>query len=80
MLTALPEAVSGSITLLPWLAADDAIMPIRDYQMPIPPFKHPPTREDFLQKKPRKDRHSGDDEAAPTPMRPEQEGHVDDFA
>lgn len=57
-----------------WQAAMDPIDPIHDYHLPIPPFKHPPAKDDFRQtprrRKPRQ---------PPKPEIPDR-GHVDDYA
>lgn len=77
MHTAAAETSSFGVQPAAWLAADGPVLPIRDYGMPIQPYKRPPTEDDFERRKPRKKR-------PPDAQEPEQpgpaQGHVDDFA
>ena len=59
-------------------AATDAIEPIHDYNIPIPPYKRPPTREDFPQIR-RRNKSPEQKKEQPHPP-PVNEGHVDDYA
>ena len=77
MLTAACEEPQHDLYALVHCAATDPIEPIHDYNIPILPFKHPPTREDFP--KIRKRNPSPEDHKKPPPQ-PAGEGHVDDFA
>lgn len=61
-------------------AANDTVTPIRDYFIPIPPHKHPPTGDDFDQKKQRRERQPEAETEVHKPAVPPGEGHVDDFA
>lgn len=60
-------------------AANDPVEPIHDYNIPILPFKHPPTRDDFQQIRRRRKR---EDSKKDHPQRdePAGDGHVDDYA
>lgn len=60
---------------LPLVAATDPIEPIHDYTIPIPPFKHPPLREDYPAPKKRNRK--------PVPKEPPEhrdDGHIDEYA
>lgn len=59
-------------------ASTDPVEPIHEYHIPIPPFKHPPTREDYRQFPRRNKNTEKKHEEKPAP--PEQDGHVDDYA
>lgn len=58
-----------------WRAADYPVEPVNDHTFPIPPFKHPPTREDFKNLPRKKHPHDTD-----SPHKQDDEGHVDEFA
>ena len=59
-------------------AATDPIDAIRDYNLPIPTYKHPPTRQDFIKiRRPGKNSEKAQD----TPDHPPaDDGHVDEYA
>lgn len=79
MHTAAVEAPATALAIA-WLQAADApVVPIRDYGMPIPPYKRPPTEEDFHRQKERRKRSPKSDEPS-LPGQPGGEGHIDDFA
>jgi hypothetical protein len=60
-------------------AANDPVEPIHDYNIPILPFKHPPTRDDFQQIRRRRKRNDSDKDQ-PRHDKPTDDGHVDDYA
>lgn len=78
MRTAADESSNRVDTPRNYWAATDAIEPIHDYNIPIPPFKHPPTREDFPQIRRRNKAPEQKKEQPHSP--PADEGHVDEFA
>lgn len=65
-------------TALPRWAATDPVEPIHDHNIPIPTYKHPPTRQDFIRtphpgKKP--------DNSRQLPEHPPaDDGHIDEYA
>jgi hypothetical protein len=59
-------------------AATDPIAPIHGYQIPILPFKRPPTRDDFV--KIRRRNKFPEQKKEHPPASPEGERHVDDYA
>lgn len=78
MHTAAPDT-PAVIHHLPVMAANDPIAPIRDYNFPIPPYKHPPTPDDFERNK-RHHEEQEDEAEEPKPTPPRNDGHIDDFA
>lgn len=59
-------------------AATDPIDSIHDYHLPIPPFKHPPAKDDFRQA-PRRRKPRQPESIQPKPDILDR-GHVDDYA
>ncbi len=59
-------------------ASADQVEPIHDYNIPILPFKHPPTRQDFPQIRRREKFPDQKKEKPHWP--PADHGHVDDYA
>lgn len=57
-------------------AATDPVEPLRDYSIPINPFRHPPQRENPQPDKRRRRRQ----EDSPRPEVPRDDGHIDDYA
>lgn len=76
MLTATAEPKVSDFTQ--W-AAPDPVDPIHNYNIPIPPFKHPPTRED-LDRKPRRRQQQEPNTEQPVTHPTGGDGHIDDFA
>lgn len=60
-------------------AATDPVEPVHDYNIPILPFKHPPTPDDF-QKIRRRRKQQEIEHDQPEPDTTDGEGHVDDYA
>lgn len=67
-----------TVDLFHW-AATDPVDSIHDYNIPIPPFKHSPTKED-LQKSRRQRKERGSETEPPEPHSSNSDGHVDDYA
>lgn len=61
------------------LAATDPVESIRDYPIPIPPFRQPPQKETF-QQPPRRRKPRQPDTVPPEPDGRRDRGLVDDYA
>lgn len=61
------------------LAASDPVESIRDYPIPIPPFRQPPQKETF-QQPPRRRKPQQPDTAPSKPDSRHDRGLVDDYA
>ena len=63
-------------------AATDPVDPLRDYSIPIQPFKHPPAKDDFQQIRRRRKRQDNEPEQEPERQQdaPREDGHIDDYA
>lgn len=78
MLTAAVEAWFRAGSDSGFLASTDPVDPIRDYTIPIPPFKQPPSAQDFERIRRRQRRHDPDEDHPQQP--PQEDGHVDEYA
>lgn len=78
MRTAVDNAKRRSRSIRRYWAATNPIEPIHEYNIPILPFKHPPTQEDFTRTRKRQKRHEQPHEQMPTP--PADDGHIDEYA
>lgn len=59
-------------------ASTDPVDPVRDYNIPIPPYKQPPSAQDFDRMRKRQRRPSQGEDRPPKP--PQDDGHVDEYA
>ncbi len=71
-----PHALA--LPMLQHRAATDPVDAIRDYNLPIPTYKHPPTRQDFIKiRRPGKNPEKSQDTSGQPPV---DDGHVDEYA
>lgn len=59
-------------------AATDPVQPVRDYNIPIPPHKQQPDRENFPRR--RRERQPPSRPQYPVPPPAPPSGHIDDYA
>lgn len=61
-------------------AASDPVDGIHPFNIPIPPYKHPPAREDFRNIRRRRKERDNDTPASHDDSAPREQGRVDDYA